>query len=155
MREQESGHIINISSGVGVYSLPGLGLYSASKYALEGLSESLAASLSNWNIRVSIVEPGFVNNNWGKHCVVGSRVCNVEFYTKLNQGICNMLSTSRGQPNEEIAKLLLEIADMSKPNVRYQTSDSMRDWVSEKLLDPTGMKAYQDNLQFINRLIKE
>lgn len=59
MRQQQSGHIINISSGVGVHSLPGLGLYSASKFALEGLSESLAATLSHWNIKVSIVEPGF------------------------------------------------------------------------------------------------
>ena len=54
MRQQRSGHIINISSGVGIYSLPGLGLYSASKFALEGMSESLAATLSHWNIKVSM-----------------------------------------------------------------------------------------------------
>ena len=68
MRQQRSGHIINISSGAGVSGIPGLGLYSASKYALEGLSESLAATLSPWDIKVSIVEPGFVKNQWGRHC---------------------------------------------------------------------------------------
>lgn len=151
MRQQGSGHIINISSGVGIYSLPGLGLYSSSKFALEGLSESLAATLAHWNIKVSVVEPGFVKNNWGKHCIVGSRYCNEEFYQKLNQGICTMLSAPQGQPCEEIANLLVEIAETSQPNVRYQTSVSMKEWIAEKLSDPSGMKAYHNNLQFINR----
>jgi len=65
MRQQRAGHIINISSGVGVHSFPGL-IYSASKFALESMSESLAATLSPWNIKVSIVEPGFVKTKWGQ-----------------------------------------------------------------------------------------
>lgn len=154
MRQQKSGHILNISSGVGVHSLPGLGLYSASKFALEGLSESLAATLSHWNIKVSIIEPGFVKNDWGKHCVVGSRACHEEFYKKLNQAICQMLSTPQGQPCEVIAALLVEIAEASQPYVRYQTSVSMKEWIAEKLVDPTGMNLQQNNLQFINRRIE-
>lgn len=155
MRQQQSGHILNISSGVGIYSLPGLGLYSASKFALEGLSESLAATLSHWNIKVSVIEPGFVKNDWGKHCVVGSRSCHEEFYKKLTQGICQMLSIPQGQPSEEIAVLLVKIAETSQPNVRYQTSAEMKGWIAEKLIDPTGMTEYRDNLQFINSRIKE
>lgn len=154
MRQQKSGHILNISSGVGVHSLPGLGLYSASKFALEGLSESLAATLSHWNIKVSIIEPGFVKNDWGKHCVVGSRSCHEEFYKKLNQGICQMLSIPQGQPCEAIAALLVEIAETPQPHVRYQTSVSMKEWIAEKLVDPTGMNSQQNNLQFINRRIE-
>ena len=155
MRNQHSGHTLNISSGVGIYSLPGLGLYSASKFALEGLSESLAATLSPWNIRVSVIEPGFVKNSWGKHCIIGSRPCNEEFYKKLTQGICHMLSILQGQPCEEIAALLAEIAETPQPNVRYQTSASMKDWIAEKLIDPTGMNEYRDNLQFIQRRIAD
>ena len=155
MRNQRYGHILNISSGVGIYSLPGLGLYSASKFALEGLSESLAATLSPWNIRISVIEPGFVKNNWGKHCIIGSRSCNEEFYKKLTQGICHMLSVPQGQPCEEIAALLVEIAETPQPNVRYQTSASMKDWVAEKLVDPTGMNEYRDNLQYIKRRIED
>lgn len=154
MRQQRSGHIINISSGVGIYSLPGLGLYSASKFALEALSESLAATLAHWNIKVAIVEPGFVKNDWGKHCVIGSRSCHEGFYQKLNQGISSMLSTPQGQPPAEVARLLVEIAETCEPNVRYQTSESMRNWIAEKLLDSTGMKAYRDNLHFINQRIE-
>lgn len=154
MRHQRSGHILNISSGVGVHSLPGLGLYSASKFALEGLSESLAATLSNWNIKVSIIEPGFVKNNWGKHCVTGSRYSNDAFYKKLNQGIIDMLSIPQGQSCEIIATLLVEIAETSQPNVRYQTNASMTQWISEKLVDPSGMTELKDNIQFINRRIE-
>lgn len=154
MRQQRSGHILNISSGVGVHPLPGLGLYSASKFALEGMSESLAATLANWNIKVSIIEPGFVKNNWGKHCVMGSRTCDDEFYKKLTQGICQMLSTPQGQPSEEVANLLLEIAETSQPNVRYQTTTGMKDWIAEKLVDPTGMAQYRENLKFIKRQIE-
>lgn len=154
MRQQRAGHIINISSGVGIHSLPGLGLYSASKFALEGLSESLAATLSHWNIKVSIVEPGFVKNDWGKHCVVGSRPCNTEFYKKLNQGISAMLSVSQGQPCGEVAALLVEIAETAQPHVRYQTNTKMKQWIAEKLVDPTGMTSQQDNLEFINRRIE-
>lgn len=153
MRSQRSGHILNISSGVGIYSLPGLGLYSASKFALEGLSESLAATLSPWDIKVSIVEPGFVKNNWGKHCIIGSRQCNEDFYKKLTKGICNMLSVPQGQPCEEVAALLLEIAETLQPNVRYQTTVKMREYIAEKLVDPTGNDMNKQNLKFINRIV--
>jgi len=154
MRQQQSGHIINISSGVGVHSLPGLGLYSASKFALEGLSESLAATLSHWNIKVSVVEPGFVKNDWGKHCVIGSRPCNEEFYKKLNQGICSMLSIPQGQPSRDVANLIVAIAETSQPSVRYQTNTDMTEWIAEKLVDPTGMTSQQSNLDFIKRTIE-
>lgn len=150
MRQQQSGHILNVSSGAGIYALPGLGLYSASKFALEGLSESLAATLSHWNIKVSVIEPGFVKNDWGKHCVVGSRFCNEDFYEKLTQGICQMLSIPQGQSCEEIATLLVKIAETPEPNVRYQTNAEMKAWIAEKLADPSGMTEYRDNLQFIN-----
>lgn len=155
MRQQQSGHILNISSGAGIYSFPGLGLYSASKFALEGLSESLAATLSHWNIKVSVIEPGFVKNDWGKHCVVGSRTCNEDFYKKLTKGICQMLSTPQGQSCEEIAALLVKIAETPEPNVRYQTNAEMKNWIAEKLIDSTGITEYRDNLQFINRRIND
>lgn len=58
MQKQRSGHIINISSVAGYEPFPHLESYVASKFALEGLTESLASHLSPWNIRVSLIEPG-------------------------------------------------------------------------------------------------
>mgnify|MGYP001383217439 CR=1 FL=1 len=58
MRQQESGHIIQVSSIAGRVGLPAQPIYSASKWALEGLSENLAHDLSSFGVRVSIIEPG-------------------------------------------------------------------------------------------------
>jgi len=64
LRAQGSGHIINISSIGGFAGFPGYGLYSASKFAVEGLSEALAAELQPLGIHVTIVEPGYFRTNF-------------------------------------------------------------------------------------------
>jgi NAD(P)-dependent dehydrogenase (short-subunit alcohol dehydrogenase family) len=57
MREQGAGHIIQISSVAGLSSFPGLGMYAASKWALEGMSQALAAEVGPFGIKVTLVEP--------------------------------------------------------------------------------------------------
>ncbi|MGL5889728.1 MAG: SDR family NAD(P)-dependent oxidoreductase, partial [Bacteroidia bacterium] len=58
LRTQGSGHIIQISSHSGIKASPGFGIYNASKFALEGLSEALAAEINPLGIQLTIVEPG-------------------------------------------------------------------------------------------------
>jgi len=65
MREQGHGHIIQLSSVLGLISRPVLGLYAASKFAVEGLSESLAAEVKGFGINVSIIEPAGFDTEWG------------------------------------------------------------------------------------------
>jgi NAD(P)-dependent dehydrogenase (short-subunit alcohol dehydrogenase family) len=65
MREQGHGHIIQLSSVLGLISRPVLGLYAASKFAVEGLSESLAAEVKDFGIKVSIIEPAGFDTEWG------------------------------------------------------------------------------------------
>jgi NADP-dependent 3-hydroxy acid dehydrogenase YdfG len=57
-RKQHSGHILNLSSIGGVVAGPGIGFYNATKFAVEGISEALAAELAPLGIRVTIIEPG-------------------------------------------------------------------------------------------------
>ncbi|MGF7214479.1 NAD(P)-dependent dehydrogenase (short-subunit alcohol dehydrogenase family) [Spirosoma lacussanchae] len=60
LRKQQSGHVINISSIAGITgSFPGWGIYCATKFAVEGLSESLAAEVAPFGVKVTIVEPGY------------------------------------------------------------------------------------------------
>lgn len=65
MREQGHGHIIQLSSVLGLISRPVLGLYAASKFAVEGLSESLSAEVKGFGIHVSIIEPAGFDTDWG------------------------------------------------------------------------------------------
>ncbi len=58
MREQRAGHIVNISSLGGIFGMPFSGIYSASKFAVEGLSESLRLETRRFGIRVTLIEPG-------------------------------------------------------------------------------------------------
>lgn len=62
MRKRRSGRIINISSVGGMMAMPTMASYSASKFALEGASESLWYELRPWNIKVTLVQPGFINS---------------------------------------------------------------------------------------------
>ncbi|OOV17315.1 SDR family NAD(P)-dependent oxidoreductase [Flavobacterium sp. LM4] len=66
MRKQQSGHIIQVSSILGIAALPVLGLYNASKFAVEGLTETLASEVKQFGINVTLVEPnGYATDIWG------------------------------------------------------------------------------------------
>lgn len=73
MREQKSGHIIQVSSVLGVIALPTLGIYSASKFAVEGLTESLAAEVAGFGIKVTLVEPNGYETDFGVSSAVQSK----------------------------------------------------------------------------------
>ncbi|QZY45744.1 SDR family NAD(P)-dependent oxidoreductase [Mycolicibacterium austroafricanum] len=64
LRAARSGHIINVSSILGLTAVPGWGLYCAGKFALNGMSEALAAELAEFGIRVTIVEPGYFRTDF-------------------------------------------------------------------------------------------
>ena len=67
MRERRGGHIINVGSAAGLMSMPFTGPYCASKYALEGYSESLRHELKPLGIHVSLVEPSFIKTSLSNH----------------------------------------------------------------------------------------
>jgi short-subunit dehydrogenase len=73
MREQKSGHIIQVSSVLGVMTFPILGIYNASKFAVEGLSESLATEVAGFGIKVTLVEPNGYSTDFSASSSVQSK----------------------------------------------------------------------------------
>ncbi|MBS0649392.1 MAG: SDR family oxidoreductase [Verrucomicrobia bacterium] len=155
MRSQMAGHIINISSTSGIRAVPGLGLYAASKFALEGMSESLAVTLSPWNIHVSLVEPGTVNNQWTTHCCLSSNPTKEPIYKKMSQALSEKLSkwAPGGQDCNDVAALIVKIASDDNPDLRYQTWQKAQDVVAKKLVDLTGNKMRDEQKAFFKSLI--
>ncbi len=64
MRQQKSGHIIQVSSFLGLTTLPMLGLYNASKFAVEGLSETIASEVAHLGIKFTLIEPNGFATEW-------------------------------------------------------------------------------------------
>ena len=72
MREQGSGHIVQISSIGGVAAFPTVGIYNASKWALEGFTEALAQEVAGFGIKTTLIEPGGYATDWGGASAVRS-----------------------------------------------------------------------------------
>jgi NAD(P)-dependent dehydrogenase (short-subunit alcohol dehydrogenase family) len=65
LREQGSGHFLQVSSIGGISAFPSTGMYHASKWALEGISQSLAQEVKEFGIKVTLIEPGGFSTDWG------------------------------------------------------------------------------------------
>ncbi|MDJ0836416.1 MAG: SDR family NAD(P)-dependent oxidoreductase [Acidobacteriota bacterium] len=126
MRARRRGHIINLSSVGGMMAMPTMGGYSASKFALEGASEALWYELRPWNIRVTLVEPGFVHSDSFKNALFTPRseasYGRVDdeyhaYYTNLIGLITRMMNGSPTTP-EDIARIIIETMDRRNPPLR-------------------------------------
>jgi NAD(P)-dependent dehydrogenase (short-subunit alcohol dehydrogenase family) len=65
LRAQGSGHLLQVSSIGGITAFPGIGMYHASKWALEGFSQALAQEVQRFGIHVTLIEPGGFSTDWG------------------------------------------------------------------------------------------
>jgi NAD(P)-dependent dehydrogenase (short-subunit alcohol dehydrogenase family) len=73
MRKQKLGAIVNVSSGAGRIGFPGMSAYVSSKFALEGLSESMSYELEPFGIKIVIIEPGVIRTNFKKNAVMSKK----------------------------------------------------------------------------------
>jgi NAD(P)-dependent dehydrogenase (short-subunit alcohol dehydrogenase family) len=116
MRAQKSGHIIQVSSIGGVNAFPTVGLYHASKWGLEGFSQSLAAEVKGFGIKVTIVEPGGFATEWGGPSA--KRATQMPAYDDARAAIAAFRSSSvPGDPNAT-GPAILKIVDASEPPLR-------------------------------------
>ncbi|MEH7306179.1 SDR family oxidoreductase [Neobacillus drentensis] len=138
MREKKQGRIINISSISGRLGFPGLSAYVASKYALEGYSESLRLELKPFGIDVSLIEPGsYQTNIWAS--VDGMEVNPQSPYTSYMESLLNEIEG--GKPHHgnpiEVAKLAAQIASQPKlPDLRYPIGAGVKNMIRLKNLLP-------------------
>jgi len=126
MRKKRSGKIINISSAAGMMAMPTMGNYSASKFALEGISESLWYELKPWGIHVCLVQPGFINSN----ACFNVRYTDQSFssfekesdpyhfyYTNMSSFVLKMMRLSPVKP-EKVAEKIFKIMNQKNPPLR-------------------------------------
>jgi NAD(P)-dependent dehydrogenase (short-subunit alcohol dehydrogenase family) len=116
MRERGSGHIIQVSSIGGVVAVPNLGAYHASKWALEALSESLAAEVARFGVRVTIVEPGGYETDWAG--ASARRSDPLPAYDPMREEMAARRSTSVPGDPAAAAQALLELVDAEQPPLR-------------------------------------
>ncbi|SHN40179.1 SDR family oxidoreductase [Cryptosporangium aurantiacum] len=116
LRAQGSGHIIQVSSIGGVSAFANTGAYHASKWALEGLSESLAMEVAPFGIKVTLVEPGGFATDWGGSSAVHAEPNPV--YQPLRDLLVEQLGkTEYGDPTAA-GHALLQIVDAENPPLR-------------------------------------
>ncbi|MCK8498880.1 SDR family oxidoreductase [Myxococcus fulvus] len=139
MRERRSGLIINIGSLGGVVGLPFQGLYSASKFALEGLTESLRQEVEAFGIQASLVEPGDVRTRLTDNRVRAAGSRDGSAYREPFEKVLAIIEKEEreGVPAEAVARKVLEVMEAREPDVRYSVGKlSQRAAVVAKTLLP-------------------
>jgi NAD(P)-dependent dehydrogenase (short-subunit alcohol dehydrogenase family) len=116
MREQGYGHIINLSSILGLVAVPTLGLYNASKYAVEGITETLALELSQFGIKVSMVEPNGFATNWSRASAVHTTP--MPEYDRIKADFLTAATDDFWGDPEATSDAILQLVDAVEPPLR-------------------------------------
>jgi len=139
MRRQRRGHIINISSLAGVSSIPFLGMYCASKFALEGYTEALRHEVKPFTIRVSLTEAGFL-----KTPMMNNRQIAANRITEYDRWRQRALDATRayeekGPGPELVAETLLEIMSSNTARLRYPIGQQAKSITRLRRFLPAGL----------------
>ena len=122
LRQQGSGHILGVSSTMGIISMPLIGFYCATKWAVEALHESLAHEVKPFGIKVTLIEPGAYATEFGSPMSL-KRSKEMEAYGPLRQQIFEHIRTmERGDPLAT-ADALFTLVDAEEPPLRFMLGD--------------------------------
>ncbi len=118
LREQRSGHIIQVSSIGGVNAFPMVGLYHASKWGLEGMSQALAQEVAGFGIHVTLVEPTGFSTDWSGPSSVQSE--QNPAYAEFREQVMEMRKQRLGTPGdpEATGPAILQVVDADEPPLR-------------------------------------
>jgi NAD(P)-dependent dehydrogenase (short-subunit alcohol dehydrogenase family) len=130
-RQNRGGLILNISSGAGVFTLPMLSLYCASKFALEGFSEALSYELASQGIVVKIIEPGgVVSTNFGQRS--GEEAAQNGAVATRTLAVFAGLRAARLATEEGVAQVIYDAATDGTSRLRYVATDDIKPLVSAR-----------------------
>ena len=135
LRKQGSGHILGVSSGLGITALPLISFYCATKWAVEALHESLAQEVKAFGLKVTIVEPGVYATDFGKSSEIANAM---EPYAAFRaQFLTHLANVERGDP-EATAEAMLTLVDAENPPLRFGLGTSIL---------PRARAAYTERLE--------
>jgi NAD(P)-dependent dehydrogenase (short-subunit alcohol dehydrogenase family) len=136
MRKQNTGTIVNVSSVGGSIGLPVLSAYHSTKFALQGLSESMSYELEPFGIRVVIIEPGVIRTNIMNSNVSAKKALDPKSpYFSLMQKVENHFKSmmeNASSPPEEVAKVILQAITSANPQLRYTVGDDATTLIQAK-----------------------
>jgi NAD(P)-dependent dehydrogenase (short-subunit alcohol dehydrogenase family) len=135
MRAQGSGHLIQLSSILGVVTLPVLGIYNASKFAVEGLSETLATEVKGFGINVTLVEPNGFATDWSSASAIHTTP--MKEYEPVKEAFQEAASGDIWGDPEATAGAILKLVDNANPPLRLLLG---------KLALPWAQQAYSQRL---------
>ena len=122
LRKQRSGHILGVSSGLGITTLPLIGFYRATKWAVEALHEALAEEVKAFGIKVTLVEPGAYATDFAKSAQIADAL---EPYAEFRkQFLTRLANVERGDPNAT-AEAVLKLVDAGNPPLRLGLGTSI------------------------------
>lgn len=135
MRAQKSGHIINISSIGGYASYPGWGVYGATKFAVEGLSEALNLELAPLGVHATVVEPGFFRTDFLDQSSLSKTATEIDDYAGTVGAMRAFAAAASHQQPGDPAKLagaILALADSKAPPMRLPLGSDTVARIGEK-----------------------
>ena len=135
MRKQEFGIIVNMSSGAGRLGYPGGSAYVSTKFAVEGLSESMAYELEPFGIKVVLVEPGVIRTNFANAMVVAKKSQDPNSpYSQIMQKMATSFEhmMENGSSPDLVAKVVLKAVTSENPSLRYLAGKDIETWMEGK-----------------------
>jgi NAD(P)-dependent dehydrogenase (short-subunit alcohol dehydrogenase family) len=150
MRERRRGHIINVTSMGGFITLPGITFYCGSKFALEGISESLGKELASFGIHVTALAPGQFRTDWAGRSLDRTPRSISDYDEVMNPVRAARQAKSGNQPGDpdKAAQVLLRLVEAEKPPTRLFMGDDALALVTQKL---DQMKAEMTEWEALSR----
>ncbi|SEG94876.1 NADP-dependent 3-hydroxy acid dehydrogenase YdfG [Actinacidiphila yanglinensis] len=116
LREARKGHILQVSSIGGITAFPGIGIYHASKWALEGLSQSLASEVASFGVHLTLIEPQSYATDWAG--ASAKRATVIDAYGPVREATYKRLSSNKPGDPDASAAAVLNIVDAETPPLR-------------------------------------